>query len=151
MRAVSLDGADADPERLRYLLRGLSLADEAEDLLLAFRKGTVAVRYLAQAGAAQVVSHQLRGERRVEEDVALMRRPDRLQELRWVGALQHVAGGTRCDHLEEVLVIVMYCQGDDLHVRPSSLDLAGGLQAIYAVHLDIHEHNVRFLLRHQHQ
>ena len=59
-----------------------------------------------------------------------------------VNILQDVAGGTRRDHLDDVLFCLGYCQGQDHPLGVLVLDGAGGSDSPHFRHVEIHKDHI---------
>src|SRR6185503_9086440 len=78
-----------------------------------------------------------------QRGVALGRGLDALDELVGRGVLEQVAAGARVERGEDAALVGERRQDDDLRVRVGVLDALRGLHAVGAVHLQVHQHDVR--------
>src|SRR5215213_9933900 len=99
VRPVALDGLLGDEEHLADLVVGMRFGDELDDLLLT-RREHLRVERFAGAGAFHVFTHECAAAG-IEKRLATHRGPAGLDEVAVDGALEHIAGGSSANRLEQ--------------------------------------------------
>src|SRR6266511_563497 len=140
-RHVVLHGLLGEMELLADLPVGLAVRDEGQDpLLLGGQPGQalVAHQVLALAEAVQ----DGRGDREVEQALAISDGPDGPDQLAGLDLLEDVPGGPGHDRGEQRLVVGEGRQHDDPGRRAAGPDLPGGLDPGAVFQADVHDHDV---------
>ena len=133
---MRLDRANADDQAVGDLLVGVAERQEREHLPLAIRQRVVGL----PAEPASATS--LRAEGRMDVLLAGRDPPDRRDQLRVGGLLEHVTDGAVRERLPHVRRIVLHREHQDPRRRQHVPDLGGGVHSGGSGHDDVHEHDV---------
>src|SRR5450756_99951 len=141
VRPMAFDRAHAEHQGVCDLYVGITPGDQTQYLELA--RGQLFARPVSGGGGA-VGEIGDQGARHDRMDVAIVSHHSRdgVEELRFEGALYHIAAGPGAHRLAQQLLILVYGKYEHLDLGPHLLQLASGLDPAPAGHADIHQYQV---------
>ena len=126
-------------------LVGQSLPGQAQHVQLAFAE-RLHLLGRGRGSAGRHLRDDPAGDRGIQHLAPGRRGLDRAHQVIGIGALEEIAVRTRAQQGEDVGIILVRGQDQHAHVRERGLDLAGGLDAGDARHLDIEHRDVGMVL-----
>ncbi len=123
---------------------GLALGNQGKNFVFAVRQLREELRGATLRGwsSAAEVAHQVLGDGRTKDGLAVRHGTDGAQGLFLHGTLEEIAARSSANGGEDGLVILKHREDQNADVRACLQDAARGLNAIDAWHLNIHQNDI---------
>ena len=124
---------------------GLALGNQGKNFVFAVRQLREELRGATLRGwsSAAEVAHQVLGDGRTKDGLAVRHGTDGAQGLFLHGTLEEIAARSSANGGEDGLVILKHREDQNADVRTRLQDAARGLNAIDTWHLNIHQNDIR--------